>query len=290
MLLGTCRGGQQGTRSLGMAAGLGTDTQDRDPGSCCGCTRPQACTDFHQQDEAWGDTARPSPPGSPPVLHRQAQRGCPGAAIPRAGPRLRRACSVRRQRSNFSSPWAVAAALGTAGLEFSVGACGLDSEKHPTRRKEPLCRKILRSDVPFSCGCVFYHLHVAGRKRATGMPPAPYVPPRPPPTLECALQRPSHENRSLAPPLTNEASEALLRPGTLPTTPTPTPTPRPSHRPSLELREKSGAPKGRRGSPGPARALGASAAHQQEPQPLFKQFPVLAGRACSPLRGTPRGW
>lgn len=43
------------------------------------------------------------------------------------------------------------------------------------------------------------------------------------------------------------------------------------------------------GSPGPARALGASAPLKQEPRPLFKTFPILAGQEEQPPRRDPMG-
>lgn len=119
-----------------------------------------------------GATLRAPPTGQPTCPAQTGPEGCPDAAIPGQGH-----VSAEPRACNFSNPWAGATAPGTAGLEFSVGMCDLGSEKHPTKRNEPLCREILKSDVPFSCGCRY--LSSSGSRNEKGNRDAPHVPLRP---------------------------------------------------------------------------------------------------------------
>lgn len=187
-------------------------------------------------NQAWGDPACPSPRGSaphppPPVLCRCAQR-----RVRPGGPRGTAVCPQSLQHAETAKPWlqclgcGYRTGQGRAGV--FCGGCDLGSEKHPSRRREQLCRQTLRSGGPFSCGCLYSHVPAAQGKGHLKAP----RPPTTPVPLERPLQGPSQEKWSLAPefprpPPINEASEALLRPQTLP------PPPQPSHRPSLGSRD-----------------------------------------------------
>lgn len=72
--------------------------------------------------------------------------------------------------------------------------------------------------------------------------------------------------------------------------PTPIATPRRSCGLCLEVRGKLGAPKGRRVTPGPARAPASFYPLRNELQPLFKKFPTLTEKENpATSKGTPQG-
>lgn len=72
--------------------------------------------------------------------------------------------------------------------------------------------------------------------------------------------------------------------------PTPIATPRRSYGWCLEVRGKLGAPKGRRVTPGPARAPASFYPLRNELQPLFKKFPTLIEKENpATSKGTPQG-
>lgn len=215
-MLGACRGTQRETGSRGAQLGWAQTQRARDRGLAVAAQGPGPEHPSSSINKpGLGRPHMPLPTRQPP--HRppscaDTPREESGPAVPRAGPCARRACSTQRQLSHGSSAWAVAAAPGRAGLEFSVGGVIWAPRSTPAEGGSRSAHRPIFLWLPFfSCSC---------SRKGKGSLKAPW-PPRTPKPLERPLQRPSHEKWSLAPefprpPPINEASEALLRPRTLP--------------------------------------------------------------------------
>lgn len=244
-----------GDTLAGTGVWLGTYTDHLHPGSCClGSTRPPASIhpQFHLQDKARGDPVRP-----------RLQAAHPSRAD--GSGRVSRCC---HPQGRAASPQSLQGALaakqfleslgcgsrtrhGRAGV-FLAGGGDLGSKKLPSARREPPCRKILRSDVPFSCGCCYLSSSWSQSEKGNRdtprapLPPAPQdVPSRDPHPGTGAW----HLHLPSSPPATKEASEALLGPGTLLTLP-----PSPAFTQTVWSSGQSRGSKGQGGSPGPTTA------------------------------------